>query len=58
MTNMKMLQYVQHINREQLSVKNTLTNYFYVHKEISVKIQQLHAARKQKTENNVQWSLF
>ena len=29
-------------------------NYFYIHKEIFVKIQQLHAARGQKTENNVQ----
>jgi len=54
MTYMEMLQSVQHMNREQLSVKNILTNYFYIHKEISVKIQQLHAVRKQTTENNVQ----
>ena len=29
-------------------------NYFYIHKETFVKIQQLHAARGWKTENNVQ----
>jgi hypothetical protein len=54
MSYMEMLQSVQRMNRKQMSVKNILTNYFYIHKEISVKIQQLHAARKQKTENNVQ----
>ena len=54
MTYMEMLQSVQAMNRQQMTVKSILTNYFYIHKEIFVKIQQLHAARGQKTENNVQ----
>jgi sensor domain CHASE-containing protein len=54
MTYTEMLQYVQHMNREQLTVKNILTNNFYIHKEIFVKIQQLHAVRRPKRENNVQ----